>query len=189
MMELATVMDAVPVSVLASDADGYYVYASEAAGRFLGYEPAEIVGKHITDLIAYDPRLIMANFERLKQKGHLSGRTRYRHTDGSLLQADVNIFGHILGEDTRVFVSLIHPLPQGGAALPQPETNVDIGLTDAERRLLLLLAEGFSDVQVARVLGDPEDVIGEQVRLLLEKMNVSSRTQAAVLAIKKRVVL
>ena len=72
---------------------------------------------------------------------------------------------------------------------PRPEASVDPGLTYEEVRLLYLLADGFSNDQVARVIEDSEDAIVRLVQVLLEKMNAKSRTEAVVLAFKKRVIL
>ena len=188
--ELASAMDPAPLPVLALNEDGYYVYENEAVWRFLGYEPGEIVGKHVTDLVAFDPQLILAAFERLKQRGHSSGRVRYRHAEGSLREADVNIFGQVLTDGTRVFVSLVHPLPTVSAALPELlETRVNYGLTDAEMRLLQLMADGFSDEPIAILIGDTEEAVAQQVQGVLRKMKAVSRTEAAVLALKNRVLL
>ena len=62
MNELASVMDTVALPVFALDADAYYVYENEQAQDFLGYDPMAITEKHITDLIVYDPELLIAAF-------------------------------------------------------------------------------------------------------------------------------
>ncbi len=38
------------VPVLVKDADGFYVFANQAAERLLGYEASQICGLHIDDL-------------------------------------------------------------------------------------------------------------------------------------------
>ena len=190
MLELASVMNTVTVPVFALDVDAYYVYENELAQDYLGYDPVVISEKHITDLIVYEPALLMAGFQGLKRRGYFSGRVRYKHRNGSLVDADVNTFRHTLADGTTVFVSLVHPLAGIRAKLPEVRLeSSDYGLTGEEIRLLHLLAEGFPDAQVARLLGEPDDAIGEQVRLVLQKMNASSRTQAVVLALKKQVLL
>jgi len=183
-------MDRAPVPVLASNEDGYYVYENEAARRFLGYEPSEIIGKHLVDLVAYDPPLIMRTFERLKERGHLSGRVRYRHAEGNLREADVNIYGQALTDGMRVFVTLAHPLPTVSTALPGLlDTRMNYGLTEAEMRVLQLMADGFSDEPIAILLGATEEAVAQQVQGVLVKMLAASRTEAAVLALKNHVLL
>jgi len=190
MKELARVMDTAPLPVLASDQDGCYVYANEAVRRFLGYEPAEIVGKQLTDLIAYDPMMIIASTERLKRQGHLSGLARYRHADGSLREANVNIFGQDLEDGTRLFVTLIHPRQGVGVELPEVmEAGSGYGLNDSEVRVLQLIADGFSDEQMADLLRHTPHEVATEVQGVLAKMNAASRTEAVVRALKTRVIL
>jgi two-component system response regulator DegU len=89
-----------------------------------------------------------------------------------------------------VFVSLVHPLAAVRTRLPEVlQTTAGHGLTAEEMRLLQLMADGFSDQQVARLLGEPEDSVDQQVRALVTKMSASSRTEAVVLAFKKHVLL
>jgi len=190
MQNLTSVMDEAPLPVFAVNEDGYYVYANQAAADFVGYDRTDITGKHLTDLVADDTRFVMASFAQLTHRGHISGCVRYKRRDGSLRDADVNVFRQTLADGTRVFVSLGHPLPGLGFMVPEPlQTGADYDLSDEQVRLLQLLAEGFSDAQVARLLGEAEDTIDRLVHELLEKMNASSRTEAAVLAIKKQVIL
>jgi PAS domain S-box-containing protein len=190
MQRLASSMDAAPLPVFALDEDACYIYENEAGRVFLGYEPAEIAGKHVTDLIVYDPSLLMVGFADLKHRGYFSGGVRYRHRDGELCDADVNTFAYTLTSGARVFVALVHPV----LAVRWRAPEVLLGspayvLTGAEMRLLQLLADGFSDPQIADFLGETRDTVGGQVRALLEKMKAPSRTHAAVLAIKNRVLV
>jgi PAS domain S-box-containing protein len=190
MHRLASVMDAAPGPVFVLDEDASYIYENEPGRIFLGYEPAEIAGKTITDLIVYDPRLLIAGFADLGQKGYFSGGVCYRHRDGSLRNADVNTFSHTLNDETRVFVALVHPVPEVRRRMPEVlPPNPVYGLTGKEMRLLQLLADGFSDEQIGRLLGGREDEVDQQVRVLLEKMHATSRTEAVVLALKKGVLL
>ena len=110
MNELASVMDTVSLPVFALDADAYYVYENELAQDFLGYDPVAITEKRITDLIVYDPVLLLSGFEGLRQRGYFSGGVRYRHRNSSLVDADVNTFRQTLADGTTVFVALVHPL-------------------------------------------------------------------------------
>jgi PAS domain S-box-containing protein len=190
MQRLASIMDAAPGPVFVLNEDASYIYENEPGRIFLGYEPAEIAGKSITDLIVYDPRLLLAGFEDLKEKGYFSGAVRYRHRDGSPRDADVNTFGHTLDDGTRVFVALAHPVPAVRWRMPEVRpASSTYGLTGEETRLLQLIADGFSDPQISQILRVTNDAIGEQVQAILKKMNVPSRTHAAVRAFKERVLL
>jgi DNA-binding NarL/FixJ family response regulator len=55
------------------------------------------------------------------------------------------------------------------------------GLTDRERDVLALLAEGSSNAQIARALGLSVKTVQNYVSRILDKLQVADRTQAALL--------
>jgi len=59
------------------------------------------------------------------------------------------------------------------------------GLSQAEQRVLTQLAEGLSDKQIALQIGASRFTINKHVTIILGKMRVRSRTQAAVRAIRE----
>ncbi|MDE1943272.1 MAG: response regulator transcription factor [Betaproteobacteria bacterium] len=54
-------------------------------------------------------------------------------------------------------------------------------LTEREREILRLLAEGSTNKAIARTLGISNDTVKQHVRHILNKLNLSSRVEAAVL--------
>jgi two-component system nitrate/nitrite response regulator NarL len=54
-------------------------------------------------------------------------------------------------------------------------------LTDREREILQLLANGETNKAIARTLGISNDTVKQHVRHILNKLNLSSRVEAAVL--------
>ncbi|MDE1989973.1 MAG: response regulator transcription factor, partial [Betaproteobacteria bacterium] len=54
-------------------------------------------------------------------------------------------------------------------------------LTEREREILQLLAEGSTNKAIARTLGISNDTVKQHVRHILNKLNLSSRVEAAVL--------
>jgi DNA-binding NarL/FixJ family response regulator len=58
-------------------------------------------------------------------------------------------------------------------------------LTSRERQVLLLLAEGRSNREIARLLRVSEKTIKTHVSSILAKLGVADRTQAAVLAVRQ----
>lgn len=60
--------------------------------------------------------------------------------------------------------------------------NDDDGLTDREREVLALIAEGSSNAQIARMLGLSLKTVQNYVSRILEKLQVTDRTQAALRA-------
>lgn len=62
------------------------------------------------------------------------------------------------------------------------EPPVDDGLTDREREVLALLADGASNPQIARSLGLSLKTVQNYVSRILDKLQVADRTQAALRA-------
>lgn len=58
----------------------------------------------------------------------------------------------------------------------------DDGLTEREREVLALLAEGANNAQIARALGVSLKTVQNYVSRILDKLQVSDRTQAALKA-------
>ena len=73
-----------------------------------------------------------------------------------------------------------HVLATNRAAVGRP--SADDGLTDREREVLALIAEGSSNAQIARMLGLSLKTVQNYVSRILEKLQVSDRTQAALRA-------
>ena len=60
-------------------------------------------------------------------------------------------------------------------------------LTERERQILDHLARGESNKAIARTLDISHDTVKLHVRHILSKLNLSSRVEAAVLAVESRV--
>jgi len=67
-------------------------------------------------------------------------------------------------------------------AQPSPAEVAADGLTDRERDVLALLAEGSSNAQIARALGLSLKTVQNYVSRILDKLQVADRTQAALIA-------
>jgi two-component system nitrate/nitrite response regulator NarL len=83
-------------------------------------------------------------------------------------------------------VSVGHQVIQSGASGGQGARAEDTdALTSSEAKLLSLLAEGQSNLAIAARLAINEPEVKRQVRILLKKLRVKNRTQAAVWAISR----
>jgi DNA-binding NarL/FixJ family response regulator len=72
----------------------------------------------------------------------------------------------------------------GGLVPRAPEQADD--LTDREREVLSLIAEGASNAQIARALGLSVKTVQNYVSRILDKLQVADRTQAALLQRRRR---
>jgi two-component system, NarL family, response regulator LiaR len=69
-----------------------------------------------------------------------------------------------------------------------PKQENSIGLTERELAVLKLIVEGLSNQEIGKRLFTGHDSIKVHVRLILEKLAVTGRTQAAIKAVKDRLV-
>ena len=69
---------------------------------------------------------------------------------------------------------------------PQPKEDLLNQLTSREREILGYLAHGHSNKSIARALDISHDTVKLHVRHILSKLNLSSRVEAAVFAVERR---
>ena len=74
--------------------------------------------------------------------------------------------------------------PSKSATLVKGEND----LTSRERQVLELLAQGLTNKEIAAVLSVAEDTVRAHVRLILEKLHLQNRIQAAVYAVQQGLV-
>jgi DNA-binding NarL/FixJ family response regulator len=88
-------------------------------------------------------------------------------------------------EEIAVLVAAGRP---ADAVLVAPKPQTADSLTDREREVLALVANGLSNLQIADSLVISERTARTHVSNILGKLGVASRTQAALLAIREGVV-
>jgi DNA-binding NarL/FixJ family response regulator len=77
---------------------------------------------------------------------------------------------------------LMRQLAQGRRTVP-PSVSLDL-LSPREQEVLLLLAEGLSNTEIAAELGIAVNTVRNHVRNILEKLGLRNRVQAAVYAVR-----
>ena len=68
------------------------------------------------------------------------------------------------------------------------EHSAEDELSPAELRVLLLIAEGKSNKEIAAQLGVSEDAVKGQVRNILSKLDAKDRTHAAMIGLKRGII-
>jgi DNA-binding NarL/FixJ family response regulator len=116
-------------------------------------------------------------------------------TVAAALQAGAR--GYVLkGSSGQQIATAVRTVAEGGAILgpgisprmldmssrPGTAEGVPGGLTDRERDVLALLADGASNAQIARTLGLSLKTVQNYVSRILDKLQVTDRTQAALRA-------
>jgi len=75
------------------------------------------------------------------------------------------------------------------AASPEPiESDEDFDLSERERDILQLLVEGLSNAEIAHRLYLSEGTVRNYLSSLFVKLDVSDRTQAVVVALRRGLV-
>ncbi len=76
----------------------------------------------------------------------------------------------------------------GALATPRLSADVEVPLTQRESEVLRQLAYGLTNKEIAQALGISYETVKEHVQHILRKVGVSDRTQAAVWAVRKKLV-
>ena len=77
-------------------------------------------------------------------------------------------------------------MPCAAGAIPDRPAFDDRFLTDREREVLVLVADGLGNAAIADRLGISAKTVANHVSMLLTKLQVTDRTQAALLVRRAR---
>ena len=86
--------------------------------------------------------------------------------------------GAVFGAGVAAQVLALTAAPGGGATSQDDGT----GLTEREREVLALIADGMSNTQIARALSLSLKTVQNYVSRILDKLQLADRTQAALFA-------
>src|SRR4051812_14996408 len=76
----------------------------------------------------------------------------------------------------------------GALAAPAAMSDGDVPLTNRESQVLKQVALGLTNKEIAQSLGISYETVKEHVQHILKKLKLSDRTQAAVWAVRKKLV-
>ena len=86
--------------------------------------------------------------------------------------------------ESQMLKGMLSEMKPSGGATPTAAKN----LTKREREILTLVAEGMSNREIAERLVLSPETVKSHVAAILEKLNVSDRTQAAIYAVRNGLV-
>ncbi|WP_010412188.1 response regulator [Citromicrobium sp. JLT1363] len=75
-----------------------------------------------------------------------------------------------------------------GTAPAQAPSNLSGAITGQQRRVLALLAKGFTNPEIARYLGFSVSTANYHVGAILAKLGVSNRAEAAAIAVREQLI-
>ena len=179
---------------------GHFTLAGEAADGTTGLDLAKRLNP---DLILLDINMKgMGGIETLKaiKAADLDGRvimlTFSDHEEDLVSALRAGADGYLLKDmEPEQLLASLETAAQGKMALSerlvgmlaralredtQPTDPENAGLTDREREILPLIAEGLSNKLIARRLDITEGTVKVHVKHLLKKLNLRSRVEAAV---------
>jgi PAS domain S-box-containing protein len=186
------------IAILGSDLE--VLYENPAAGRLLGYGPGEFVNKDALSVIHPDDMFKAAH--RLTRMIQTPGDTttnhvelRARHKDGTWRVVDAvanNLLHHPAVKGIIVEMRLVGRHSQEQRAEAQDAAAQAMAkeyrLTRSEHRVLILIAEGLSNSQIAEQLVISHSTARFHVSSILSKLGVSSRAEAAAMAVRRHLV-
>jgi PAS domain S-box-containing protein len=118
------------------DAEARIIYANQAAGSRLGYDPAQLVGNSIDHIDpSLSPRIWPRLLARLKRRGHVRFETAYVTADGSSYPAEVaaNCVAFAGGDYVCAFVRDISQRKASELALAEKTAKLEASNAELEQ--------------------------------------------------------
>jgi len=175
-----------------------------------GKEAVEKACSLLPDVVLMD--LVMPGMDGIEATRQIKQRvpqvqvlvlTSFSTNDKVIPSLSAGATGYLLKDATPVdLVKAIEQVAQGDGALhpavtryvlgqiknmPE-ETTVEEELTEREKEVLQYMAQGYSNAEIARLLVVSNATVHTHVSRILSKLNVSSRTQAVLYALKRGIV-
>jgi DNA-binding CsgD family transcriptional regulator len=179
-------LQALGAAAIVATVEGLVLYANEAAANLIGRKPQEAGTRPLSDILAVTQDSMGEIAVRLKMH-----KVAVCHVDLRLKDCDLHPVGiNCLltkdgGKDLLLF--LIHTGRGRFARVAgQVAEQVPVqDLTDSEVRVLVLVAEGLLDKEVAGLLHVKVWTVSRHVSAAIKKLQVASRTEASVRALRE----
>jgi PAS domain S-box-containing protein len=182
---LAAAVDSGPAAVFVADAAARFVAANAAACELVGIPLEELVELRVPAIapLGEEPA-VESMFADLVRDGEQNGLTPVRHRDGSITL--VRYFAQEV-EGQALYVAFVVPrrtIAPSAEAAPRPRSRDRARLSTREFEILVLLAEGLENDDIARSLHLAPDTVKAHVSKVLQKLGARSRTHAVALALR-----
>lgn len=186
---IATIIDATPDMITVAQAGS-------------GEEAVELYEQHLPDITLMDLRLPgMSGVDAIRtiMVRHHNAKfvvlTTYEGDEDIHQALEAGARSYIIkGMPHEALVSALRRVHAGGRFLPPPVSRAissrtpNSDLSSREREVLKLIVKGRSNREIAHDLGITESTVKCHVGVILLRLNVSDRTQAAVAALQRGLV-
>jgi len=172
-------------------------YRNESISQILGYEPGDFVEKDTFAVIHPDdmPRVASRLTRMLHNPNDIRSHAqcRVRHKDGTWRVVDAAANNLLNNPTVRGIVVLLHKIGRHSQYEPsEPESSSSVAkkyrLTETEHRVLTLIADGKSNSQIAEQLVVSPCTVRFHVTGILRKLDVTNRTEAVAIAVRRHLV-
>ena len=153
--------------------------------RMNGIEATKVLKKEMPDikiviLTIYDDREYLLELIKLGINGYVLKDIEPRGLVEAVRAASRGE-SYIQPSLTQALISEYHRLTRPIAGVKKP-------LTRREKEVMVLIAEGMSNMEIAQKLSISEKTVKNHVSSILRKMNLMDRTQVAIYAIRNKLV-
>jgi PAS domain S-box-containing protein len=175
------------------------IYENPSISRILGYKPGEFRGKDTFAVIHPDdmPRVASRLAKMIQSPEYTGGHAqcRVRHKDGTWRIVDAVATNLLQDPTVKGIAVVIHKISrrrQDELGLAEEARALAVAkryrLTASEYRVLTLIAEGKSNPQIGEQLVVSPSTVRFHVTGILRKLGVTSRTEAAAIALRRHLV-
>lgn len=164
-----------------------------------GEEAVPLFARHLPDITLMDLRLPgISGVETIRRirsqfpKARFIVLTTYEGDEDIFQAIEAGAAGYLVkGMPQEMLVNAVKRVHAGGRYLPPSMSQAlasrmpDSSLSNREREVLVLLAKGKSNKEIASQLGITEATVKCHVSVILMRLDASDRTQAVVIALQR----
>ncbi|MCR2044870.1 response regulator transcription factor [Anaerosalibacter massiliensis] len=167
-----------------------------------GFQAVELYNKYKPDLILMDIRMKKRNgIDTAKKILEIDPHTKilllttFQDNEYIASALSLGCKGYILKQNIKGIIPAINAVHSGNLVFDSKiisniqtysEKDIDIKLSDREFDILLLVAEGLNNREIAKKLFLSEGTVRNYISTMLEKLSLRDRTQLAIYYYKKK---
>jgi PAS domain S-box-containing protein len=173
-------VDSLVVPASLHDVRGRFLHVNAAAERASGLAAAELLGRHVTDLVSPDLRpKVAAHFRTASERGEPTDfETRFVDAAGRLRGVRAQHLPLRFGDEIVGVLILAFDVFE----LPAEPFPAEPRLTARQREILDLIASGLSTAEIAAKLTISTETVRNHVRGVLRELHVHTRLEAIAAA-------